>query len=280
MVHFLQFSWSTNCHTCNLYCHLAQRLIRIVFDVCQAEGRGFESRPWPKAFCAGFFWLGETLFRKFFKCLQRIPHSFSLFCKKMDVQKVSKAPLIRFRKWISKQSFKKIGLFFQLFPHAFTVEENTWHIEVLLVFLSLRYAADLGRSRLAHLLLPNNWWCSVDVAMRLMVDNNSSGRYDILFYRHSDTVGVVSNQFLVSGFLEVDETDENFCDCQIWMGSLHHLRQLCFCHLLRSFWAEDARLPPANSFPLYDWVFCKWGIMVKWDIGALVTFSVRFPFRF
>ena len=39
-------------------------------------------------------------------------------------------------------------IFFQFFPHAATVEENTWHIEVLLLLMSLRYGAELGRSRL------------------------------------------------------------------------------------------------------------------------------------
>ena len=43
---------------------------------------------------------------------------------------------------------KKIGFFFQFFPHKGTVEENARHFEVLLLFLSLRYGADLGRSRL------------------------------------------------------------------------------------------------------------------------------------
>ena len=48
---------------------------------------------------------------------------------------------------ISKKIQKKSD-FFLIFPHAGTVEENTWHFEVLLLFLSLRYGADLGRSRL------------------------------------------------------------------------------------------------------------------------------------
>ena len=46
-----------------------------------------------------------------------------------------------------QKNFKKWELF-QFFSHAGTVEENTWHFEVLLLFLSLRYGADLGRSRL------------------------------------------------------------------------------------------------------------------------------------
>ena len=43
------------------------------------------------------------------------------------------------------ENIKKIRNF-QFFPNAGTVEENTWHINVLLIFLSLRYGA-LGRSR-------------------------------------------------------------------------------------------------------------------------------------
>ena len=81
----------------------------------------------------------------------------------MDVQKLPKAPLLHFsalcdlpktkknsKKIREKNSKKiqKIRVFVQFFPHAGTVEEKTWHIEVLLLFLSLRYGADLGRSRL------------------------------------------------------------------------------------------------------------------------------------
>ena len=46
------------------------------------------------------------------------------------------------------QKNRKKTFFFQFSPHAGTVEENTLHFEVLLLFLSLRYGADLGRSRL------------------------------------------------------------------------------------------------------------------------------------
>ena len=52
------------------------------------------------------------------------------------------------KKKFEKNSRKKFGFFFQFLPHAGTVEENTCHIEVLLLFLGLRYGADLGRSRL------------------------------------------------------------------------------------------------------------------------------------
>ena len=60
------------------------------------------------------------------------------------------------KKNFEKKSEKKIRIFFQFFPHAGTVEENTWHFEVLLLFLSLRYGADLGRSQLVFL-RPANW---------------------------------------------------------------------------------------------------------------------------
>ena len=52
------------------------------------------------------------------------------------------------QKIFRKKFQKKFGNFFELFPHAGTVEENILNFEVLLLFLSLRYGADLGRSRL------------------------------------------------------------------------------------------------------------------------------------
>ena len=60
---------SINCHT-NVT-STASNFLRI-FEVCQAEGRGFESRPLPKIFCAYYFGF-VRLFCNFFKCLQRIP---------------------------------------------------------------------------------------------------------------------------------------------------------------------------------------------------------------
>ena len=39
-----------------------------------------------------------------------------------------------------------------------TVKENTWHFEVLLLFLILRYGADLGRSRLVWFIWWRHWW--------------------------------------------------------------------------------------------------------------------------
>ena len=45
----------------------------------------------------------------------------------------------------------------EFFSHSGTVEENTWHFEVLLLFLSLKYGADLVRSRLVSIL----WHCCI-----------------------------------------------------------------------------------------------------------------------
>ena len=73
----------------------------------------------------------------------------------MVVQNLPKGPLHIFRHYATYRrpkkylkTSKKIRIFFQFFSHVGTVEENTWHFEVLLLFLSLRYGADLGRSRL------------------------------------------------------------------------------------------------------------------------------------
>ena len=86
-------------------------------------------------------------FRNFFKCLQRVPLHFFLFCKRMDVQKLPKAPFYIFRNYATYRGPKKWKEIRKKISKK-TVEENTWHIEVILLFLSLRYGADLGRSRL------------------------------------------------------------------------------------------------------------------------------------
>ena len=60
-----------------------------------------------KFFVQVFFRLGETVFRKFFKCLQGSP-SFFLFCKRMNVQKLPKAPFYIFRHYVTYRRPKKI----------------------------------------------------------------------------------------------------------------------------------------------------------------------------
>ena len=57
---------------------------------------------------------------------------------------------IRLTEYQKMKIIGKMG-FFQFFPHAGTVEECPRHFEVLLLFLSLRYGADLSRSRLVKI---------------------------------------------------------------------------------------------------------------------------------
>ena len=123
--------------------------------------RGLTSRrtwvrvpPWPKTFCAIFFRLCETFFANISK--GSTLHFFVYFAKKWMLKNSQRAPFYMFRYyatygWPKKilKNFKKNRIFFSIFPQTGTVEEKTWHFEVLLLFLSLRYGADLGRSRLA-----------------------------------------------------------------------------------------------------------------------------------
>ena len=74
----------------------------------------------------------------------------------MDVQKIPNAPFYIFFGIMRltgdfKRNSKKNSDFFKICPHAGTVENNTLYFEVFLLFLSLRYGADLGRSRLVIL---------------------------------------------------------------------------------------------------------------------------------
>ena len=46
--------------------------------------------------------------------------------------------------------FFEYVIFSKNFRFSSTVKENTWHLEVFLLFLSLGYGADLGRSRLVN----------------------------------------------------------------------------------------------------------------------------------
>ena len=114
------------------------------------------------------FRLGETFFAIFYMSPKGPRFIFFLLCKRMGVQKLPKATLLHFSalcdlpetKKNSKEKFrkknsKKFGFSFKFFPHAGTVKENAQHIEVLLLFLSLRYGADLDRSRLVSIAFAN-----------------------------------------------------------------------------------------------------------------------------
>ena len=68
------------------------------------------------------FWLSETFFRKFFKCLQKVPLYFFLFFQRMDVQKLPNAPFYICRHHATyrgpkkfKNIFKKINFLFYFF---------------------------------------------------------------------------------------------------------------------------------------------------------------------
>ena len=136
-----------------------QRALFYIFRHCATYRRPWVHGSWvqvpplTKIFLCRFFRLCETFFPQiFFNVSKGSPLHFFLFCKRMDVQKLQRALFYIFRHYATyrrpKKFEKKFGFFFQFFPHAGTVEENTWHFEVLLLFLSLGYGADLGRSRL------------------------------------------------------------------------------------------------------------------------------------
>ena len=78
------------------------------------------------------------------------PFIFFLFYKRMDVEKQPKGPFYIFWYNATYQKLQKSSKNFWKFFLG-TVEESTWHFEVRLLFLSLRYGADLGRSRLVAL---------------------------------------------------------------------------------------------------------------------------------
>ena len=57
------------------------------------------------------------------------PFIFFLFCQRMDVQKLPKGPLLHTffgtMRLTGDEKNQKIRIFFSIFPHAGTVEENT-----------------------------------------------------------------------------------------------------------------------------------------------------------
>ena len=74
---------------------------------------------------------------------------FKKIRNKLLFQKPKESPFYIFRHYATYQRLQKMKIFSEnLFPHSGTVEENTSYFEALSLFLSLRYGADLGRSRL------------------------------------------------------------------------------------------------------------------------------------
>ena len=92
----------------------------------------------------------------FFPNLFSSSHQFLIFCNRMDVQKIPKrSPFTFFGTMRLTGNFKKIEknsaiLFFSIFSflRAFVVSSCRESGFRFRVFLSLRYRADLGRSRL------------------------------------------------------------------------------------------------------------------------------------
>ena len=89
-----------------------------------------------------------------FKCPKGSHLSFFfLFCRRMDVQEIPEAlSLLHFSALcdlpeISKKIEKQFRKIFSSCGYC-RREYLAWHFEVILLFLSLRYGADLGRSRL------------------------------------------------------------------------------------------------------------------------------------
>ena len=120
------------------------------------------------------FWHCETdfVFRNFFNCSS---HQFLIFCNKMDVQKIPKRPPLHFSALCdlpetSKKFRKKSEIFFLIFSflRAFVVSSCKKSGFRFRVFLSLRYGADLGRSRLV-----TNWSTTLHESsrQRLLLNN-------------------------------------------------------------------------------------------------------------
>ena len=75
----------------------------------------------------------------------------------MDVQNIPKPPFTFFGTMRLPETYRRLQKNSknnsEFFSHEGTVEENTWHFEVILLSLSFRYGADLGRSRLVLVLV-------------------------------------------------------------------------------------------------------------------------------
>ena len=80
-------------------------------------------------------------------------------------------PFYIFRHYETYRTKKNLknDFFFQFFPHAGTLEENTWYFEVLLRFLSLGYGADLGKSRLVFI---SSISCTTKFRLHILIDGS------------------------------------------------------------------------------------------------------------
>ena len=111
---------------------------------------------------SSFFRHCETDFLRIFYCSS---HQFLIFCNRIDVQKIPKRPPFTFFGTMRltgtfKKVSKKIRNFFSqflVFLRAFVVSSCRKSGFRFRVFLSLRYGAELGRSRLVEICSCLTW---------------------------------------------------------------------------------------------------------------------------
>ena len=132
------------------YWHLASMIIRIFWGL-PSRRTCVRVSPLTKSFCACCFVFVRLFFANFFNVSKGCPRSiFFYFATEWMFKKFQRVTLYIFRHYATyhrlQKTFEKNWKCF--FPDSGTVEENTWHFEVLLLVLSRRYGADLGRSRL------------------------------------------------------------------------------------------------------------------------------------
>ena len=108
-----------------------------------------------KNFLCRFFGFVRLFFAIFLNVPKGTPSLFVNIAKEWMFKNSQRPPFYIFwhcatyrRPKTFRKKIAKIRIFFNFFPHAGSVEENTCHFEVLLLFLSLRYGAYMGRSRL------------------------------------------------------------------------------------------------------------------------------------
>ena len=99
--------------------------------------------------------LWDWFFPEIFYCSS---HQFLIFCNRMDVQKIPKRPpFYIFRHYATYRKLQKNSDFFSQFLIFWELLLSPVVEKVVFVFLSLRYGADLGRSRLVQFLVGASW---------------------------------------------------------------------------------------------------------------------------
>ena len=115
-------------------------------------------------FCTCYFGF-VRLFFAIFLITPKGPLSIFYILQQNGSSKIPEGPPLHFLTLRLNRDFKKHSEFFSSCGY---VEENTWHFEVLLLVLNLRYGADLGRSRLVSYLFRYEKWISVRTILFLL----------------------------------------------------------------------------------------------------------------